>query len=300
MYRKGVVAMLVGLLSLVGCDHTTPDFYYTQNGLKYAYHDIVSEGKTVKIGDYLTVLIEYKTADDSVFYSSKLAKYKGTDVIHLGKPTIEGGIEEGFAQLLEGDSVTFYIDAPKFFEAYLNSSVPNFINESEEIKITLRLLKIESPTEYLERVAEEEKVAELKEYESIDSIVNAWEQAGENVHERLGIYMVKGESASTDTLKYGMNANVFYKGYFASGDVFYDNTSNEFPDEYKVGIDGQNIEGMKIALLNLCAGQSAKIIVPSYLGIDEHLVKKGIYPAYSPLIFEIQVLPFKHLDTIQP
>lgn len=277
-------------LMFLACDPSTPNFYYTKNGLKYQYHDIVGEGKTVAVGDYLTVNIEYRTNKDSVLYASRIEKFNGIDVIHLGKPSIEGGIEEGFAQLIEGDSVTFFIDAEKFFHSYLNQMIPDFLSKQDEIRITLRLIRIETPEDYFKRLDEEEKLAELQEFQIIDSIVNSWSLAGDSIQEINGIYLVKGKEVSVDTIFYGDNVAVFLKGYLADGTVIYDNSMNEYPDEYKVGVKGQNLEGVKIALLNLCIGQSAKVVIPSLLGVGEQLTKNGMFPANTPLIFEIQTV----------
>ncbi len=96
--------------------YRTPEFYYTQNDLKYQYHDIVAEGIVPKVGDYLTVYLQYKNLDDSIFYDSQQTSYDGTNLIVLGKPSVKGGIEEGFAQLIEGDSVSFLLRVNYFLK----------------------------------------------------------------------------------------------------------------------------------------------------------------------------------------
>lgn len=277
---------------LLSCDSSTPDFYYTKGGLKYQYHDIVEDGKVPAIGDYLTVYIDYKTADGEVIYSSVGSSFNDKQIIHLGKPLIEGGIEEGFAQLMEGDSVTFFIVADKFFKQYLKNDVPEGIDPTEEIQITLRLLKIEAPKAYNFRMKEEEEQCEIREFKMIDSVVKSWENSGELVNEVNGIYMVLGNEISQDTIKYGNMVSVQYRGYYPNEKEFYNNLQ-DVSDDFKVGVDGQTIEGLKIALLQMNFGQSAKIIIPSYLGFSEQAVQSGQVPACTPLIFEVQVLDKK-------
>lgn len=282
--------LLVVAVLLASCDSKTPDFYFTKGNLKYKYHDISEDGKSPAIGDFLTVLIEYKSQSGDVIYSSLKTTYDGEDVIQLGKPTIDGGIEEGFAQLLEGDSVTFYINSQKFYESYLKTDLPKSLNSDEDILITLRLIKIESPKEYASRIKKEDEIAEMQEFQGIDSVVKSWELAGDSVQEFGGIYMVKTTLPSLDTIRYGTPIGLYYRGYYANGEEFYNNQENEYPDEFKVGVDGQNIEGMKIALLHLTLGQSAKILVPSYLGFNEELIKKRILRPYQSLIFELETV----------
>ncbi|MCB9187706.1 MAG: FKBP-type peptidyl-prolyl cis-trans isomerase [Flavobacteriales bacterium] len=289
MFR--IFLILLGAIIICSCDSTTPEYYYTKGNLKYKYHDIVEDGKIPAIGDYLTVYIDYRTVDGKIIYSSVQSTYNNKQTIHLGKPSIEGGIEEGFAQLMEGDSVTFYIEANKFFKHYLNQSVPAEIKDDEEVLITLRLLKIESPNEYEVRIGEEEKVCELNEFMEIDSIVNNWKADGDSVFEVGGIYMVKEIPSTLDTIKYGHVVSVFYKGYYSNGKEFYNNLEAEHADDFKVGVEGQTIEGMKIAMLHMNKGQKAKIIVPSYLGFSEQAVNSGQVPSCTPLIFELEIQP---------
>lgn len=287
MYK--VLFLIVSVWLIVSCDSSTPEFYYTKGKLKYQYHDIVEDGKVPAIGDYLSVYIDYKTADGKLIYSSIGSTYNNKQVIHLGKPTIEGGIEEGFAQLMEGDSVTFYISAEKFFSNYLSTSLPKGIDKEEEILITLRLIKIESPYEHEIRMEEEAAICELSEFHLIDSIVDTWELKGEPVESINGIYIVKGNEISEDTIKYGNIVNISYKGYYPNGKEFYNNLETN-PDEFKVGVEGQTIEGLKIAMLNMNYGQSAKIIIPSYLGFSAEAINSGQVPSCTPLIFELKIL----------
>lgn len=288
---RNLVIVWAFFVLLLSCDNSTPEYYYTKGNLKYKYHDIVEGGKTPTIGDYLTVYIEYRTSDGKTIYSSKEGTYDSKQVIHLGKPSVEGGIEEGFAQLLEGDSVTFYIQAEKFYKHYLLKDMPKEIASDEEILITLRLLKIESPKDYNKRINELKESCDLDEFMMIDSVVSSWKSKGEIVEEVGGIYMVKGETAALDTIKYGCNVSVFYKGYYPNGKSFYDNLDAEYADDFKVGVEGQTIDGMKIALLHMFYGQSAKIIVPSYLGFSESAINSGQVPPCTPLIFELNIQP---------
>jgi len=286
---RNLIFFLLGALALTACDSSTPEFYYTKGNLKYKYHDIVEDGKVPAVGDYLTVYIDYRTVDGGVIYSSINTTYNDKQVIHLGKPKIDGGIEEGFAQLMEGDSVTFYIAAEKFYKYYLQKDVPKEIEADDEILITLRLLKIETPKEYENRIAEEEEICDLEEFVKIDSVVNSWKEAGETVEEVSGIYLVKSIPTTTDTIKYGDIVSVFYKGYYPNQKEFYNNLEASHPDDFKVGVEGQTIEGLKIAFLKMTKGQSAKAIVPSYLGFSDQAIASGQVPPCTPLIFELNI-----------
>ncbi len=275
---------------LVSCDSSTPEFYYTQNDLKYQYHDISDSGATPAIGDYLTVYMKYSTVNDSVFYNSKNSTYDGKELIVLGKPSIEGGIEEGFAQLMKGDSVTFYISIDKFFNHYLKKDIPSFLQKDKEMKITMRLLDIESPKSYNKRILLEQMEAEAREFDVMEQILNKWKLTSDTIYDNNSIFMIYEDTSCLSKIVYGDLVKVKYKGYFPDGKVFYDNTESGDYDEFKVGVKGQTIEGMKIALTHMCKGQKSKILVPSHLGFGESVIEQGLVPKYTPVIFEIEVL----------
>ena len=51
--------LIIVLVSIfVECKHSTPDFYTTEHGLKYKYHDINSDGVAPVRQDYLSVYNE--------------------------------------------------------------------------------------------------------------------------------------------------------------------------------------------------------------------------------------------------
>jgi FK506-binding protein 2 len=285
-----IISVLVLVSMLWSCDTSTPEFFYTQNNLKYQYHDISDSGATPAIGDYLTVYMKYSTINDSIFYNSETSTFDGKELIVLGKPSIQGGIEEGFAQLMKGDSVTFFIEIEKFFDHYLDKDIPSFLDGEEEMKITMRLLEIESPKAYNKRVLFEQMQAEANEFEIMESILEEWKLTADTIYDNNSVFMVYQDTTCSKRVVYGDLVKVKYKGYFTDGKVFYDNTQGDDFDEFKVGIKGQNIEGMKIALTHMCKGQKTKVLVPSHLGFGESVIEEGLIPKYTPVIFEIEIL----------
>jgi FK506-binding protein 2 len=288
MFKVGML-LFVALL-LWSCDTSTPEYFYTQNDLKYKYHDISEDGETPAIGDYLTVYMQYSNMDDSVFYDSQNSTYDGKELILLGKPNVEGGIEEGFAQLVKGDSVTFFIEVGKFFDHYLDKEIPSFLNKEEEMQITMRLLDIESPKAYKKRVLLEQMQAEASEFEIMEGILEEWKLTCDTIYDHNSVFMIYEDTTCFLKVSYGDLIRVKYKGYFPDGKVFYNNTDGDDYDEFKVGVQGQTIDGMKIALMHMCVGQKAKVLIPSYLGFGESVIEQGLVPKYTPVIFEIEVL----------
>ena len=274
------------IFAFFSCGTKTPEFYETEGGLKYQYHDIVTEGVSPKFGDVLHVNLSYKTADDSVFYSSAM-KANNEDVITLGKSPIPGGIEEGFAMLKVGDSVTFFISASKYYKNYLKRSVPSFLNDNEELKISLRLHSIEDQKTYLSRKENELAHAEIEHIRLMDSCRRSW--GNSRFIEHQGVLILIDSSIVADSIGYGDVVEMKYLGRYMDGVVFYDNRNEPKGDEFQVGIPGQNIEGLRIALMKMKQFRKAKIIVPSELGFNQDLIDQGLIKPWQPLFFEIEI-----------
>ena len=78
--------------------------------------------------------------------------------------------------------------------------------------------------------------------------------------------------------------SVYYKGMLINGDVFDDNTTQGYPDAFRLS---DLIVGWQIALTQMCVGDKWRIYVPSQVGYGAMSVA-GI-PKHSTLIFEIEL-----------
>ena len=78
---------------------------------------------------------------------------------------------------------------------------------------------------------------------------------------------------------------VFYKGSLINGRTFDDNTTQGYPDAFRLG---ELITGWQIALTQMRAGDKWRIYIPSDLGYGSRGTD-GI-PKNSTLIFEIELV----------
>ena len=78
---------------------------------------------------------------------------------------------------------------------------------------------------------------------------------------------------------------VYYKGCLINGKTFDDNTSQGYPDAFRLT---DLIEGWQIALLKMKTGDKWRIYLPSSLGYGSRGTD-GI-PKHSTLIFEIELV----------
>ncbi len=275
---------------LVSCTEETPEYYYTDGGLKYKYHDLTVDGEKPEVGDYLSIYVQFQSETGEVIYNSFDNHSDGIEVINLGEPKVTGGIEEGFAKLQEGDSVTFFIEPGKFYLNYLGEEVPEELTSDKEMRVVLRLLKVQNYLEYQESQQQAQEIAELTEFKNIQEVVSSWKAEGDSVSEFDGVYMVYDSVFLTDSIQYADLIQLHYTGEFLNGEVFYSTYENGFPDEFQVGKTDQTVEGLKKALLYMAFGQKAKVIVPSYLGFGEKGSAGGVVPPFTPVIYRLEVL----------
>jgi len=286
-----IVIILFAILFVVGCTTETPEFSFTEGGLKYKYQDIVAEGKDPKIGDVLSVKMKWSTIEDSIFYTSVNTGYNGADIIKLKKPTQPGGIEEGFAKLKEGDSVTFYIDPKRFFKEYIQTETPSFLIGDSEMKIDIRLLKIQNSEEYQIDLKEWQRQKDFEEFQKIEETLSFWKNSGDSVVEVDGLYIVYDAFDEGETVSYNELFELHYVATFTNGNEFYNTYNNGHPDEFQFGKKGQMVEGLKNAISVMKYGQRAKVLIPSDIGFKGTGSAGNIVPPYTPVIYYLEILP---------
>ncbi len=280
------------LIIISSCNRDVPEYYTTQHGLKYKYHDVSTEEETPKKGEFLKVRMQWEApTSDSVFYDSRNYSPDGIVVLRLGKQKHLGGIEEAFSKLKKGDSVSFYISPDFFYSDYLNlNTIPEFLQNEKEMIITLRLVDILTEEEYKSEQQNEQDELELKELEAINEELKQWKTTYDSINEIEGVYWTLLERGEEDSLlRYNDVVTINYTASFLNGTVFYDTYKNGYPDEFQLGREQQMVEGLQDVLLKLHSGDKAKILVPSYRGFGSEGSKSGVVPPYTPIVYEVEV-----------
>ncbi len=289
MCRKYDVFLCVLLLVLFGCEvPKTPSFYTTENGLKYKYHDIVTNEREPQVGDYLNMYMEWKTLDDSVFYSSIDDQQFGIESFRLKQSKIKGGIHEGFFSIMEGDSVSFYVKPNDFYKYYKSSKAPVFLKKHKQIKIIIRLISIKDSVGQIEFKKEQLLKLKLKEEFIIDGVVKEWRNNFDTVLEYGDVYIVPLNSVNDISVINEGRIEVDYSMSLHDGTVLYSTFLNE-ANEFDMEAEGQMLDGFKYILQQISVKEHVLALVPSYLGFGSNGSSDGkVYP-YSPLIFDVIV-----------
>lgn len=187
-----------------------------------------------------------------------------------------GTVEEALLGLSEGDSVSLVFGNQNTKEAVMYNQV--------------KIIKVQTEEEY---DAEQKRIAEVGD---IDENKKLKEYLKENkINEETinnGLYMIAMQAGKGDSVKGGKTVQIAYKGYFLDGREF-DATKPDEPLEFVYGTEMQVIDGLRMAVGRMRAGQKSKIIIPSHFAFGEKGSSTGVVPPFTTLIYEVEIVNVK-------
>jgi FKBP-type peptidyl-prolyl cis-trans isomerase len=277
--------ILVFFISVTSCHYFDkyPGYSPAGNGIYYKLLRIGEETPKAKATDYVTVDLEYKTIDDSVFF-------KGRRKFQVAKPAYKGSIDECLTMLTEEESAEFIIPAYPFYSNTLQSSLPDYIKPTEDMKIKIDMVEIQTRGEY-----QKEKEAFLKwindfgEYEKVILKQYIDEQNMEIEATNSGIFHLTLQKGKGKKVEKGDTVTVHFEGRFLNGKFFDSTKKRNQPFQFVYGQEWQVIEGLERAIGMMQEGEKSLFILPSELAFGETGSSTGIIPPYTSLIFEVEL-----------
>jgi FKBP-type peptidyl-prolyl cis-trans isomerase FkpA len=284
MHRNKILLFLFVALSSVSLK---AQYLTGPNGVKYFFWRTYGETQRAKIGDLVFIDMVAKSSEDSVILSSYVQGQPFQ--VFVPKPTYKGCFFEVLTLIGERDSVEVQVDADSLFLRSFMTHRPEFIQPGSKVKILIKLHSIVTKAEYDQRKKEEAEHAEDIQRESINRYIAEKNlQMSKTASGLYYQYMLKGQ---TRHVKAGDQVSVHYTGYLLDGTVFDSSIPRNQPFEFTVGA-GMVIKGWEEALQLMDIGDKIKIIIPYQLGYGERGSPPTI-PAFSPLVFEIELLNIK-------
>lgn len=269
------------------CRNPYPGYTGTDDGIYYKLLAIGEQDKHCNYGDYVTVNVVYATMNDSVFFS-------GTRKFQLTEPDFPGSIDKCLTLIGEQDSARFIISALDFFEKTLESAVPDYLAADGKMKITVKLLEIQTEDEYahekevflhwIEDLGEYEKVL-LKQYLNREKInIPSTED---------GIYYIEQQAGNGPAVTLGDTVTIHYEGYLLNGRFFDSTRKRNDPFQFVYGQQWQVVGGLEKAVGRMRGGGKSLVIVPSELAFGSDGSAAGIVPPFTSVIFEIELINVK-------
>jgi FKBP-type peptidyl-prolyl cis-trans isomerase FkpA len=278
--------VLLTFVSLVSCGKMSkyPGYQNTGHGFYYKLHKIGENPINAKIGDYITVNLEYATLKDSVFFT-------GTRKLQINQPAFEGAIDACFIMLAEGDSASFILNADDFFTGTLQSERPHYIPAGGSVIIHVALQDIQTQEEYEnEKEAFLSWIEDFGDYEKV--LLRQFLTSEKMPVSPLpsGIYYLNIHQGTGKKVEIGDTITIHYEGRFLNGKFFDSTIRRGQPFQFVYGTELQVIRGLEEAVGTMCEGERSLFILPSEMGFGNHGSSTGIIPPYTSLIFEVEIL----------
>ncbi len=253
---------------------------------------MIGDGKRKpSIGDFLQLIITYKTEKDSVFMDSYSSNDMGMVILPFNHSSFEGSFEEGLSTMNEGDSVSFIVDAANLFTRFFKSDLPLFLKKGSKVTMDVKLHRILNKEGYISELKRYESMVEdrdIEEQRKIQLFLDTSRVAFTSIQN--GIFYLPIKQGSGTPPEKGDRIKINYTGCFLNGKIFESTYDRGQPLEYICGEQGQVIKGLGLAINLMNEGAKAKFIIPSHLAYGEEGSSTGIIPPYTSVIYEIELL----------
>lgn len=266
---------------------------YTQtaDGLYYKLQMIGEGKKKPAAGDFLQLVISYKTEKDSTFLETNSLNETGMVILPYQHSSFTGSFEEGLITMNEGDSVSFIVNSDSLFLKFFKIPVPLFLAADSVVKMEVKLHKILNKEEYDQELARFCKLIEDRDIEEQRKL-HTYLDTNKTRFSILknGIYYIPIRQGTGSCASSGDVLKVNYKGYFLNGKQFESTYERGQPLEFTFGEQGQVIKGLETAISLMNEGEKAKFIIPSQLAYGGTGSSTGIIPPYTTVIYEIELV----------
>ncbi len=281
--------LLLLIFQVSGCNIITdyPGFSRTRSGIYYRLN-VIGEGDAYPLpGDYITVDLSYSTSADSLFFSAR-RKFQ------LEKPSYAGSVEECFTMMKAGDQADFILNANEFFIRTLGVTLPAFLNESDHIKISVKMLDVQSEQSYTtEKQAFLSWIEDFREHEKLKIQQFIIEEQLDAKPDSSGLYYITISEGTGKNIEPGDRIELHFEGKFLYGKFFDSTRERGEVFEFVYGQELQVLEGLERAVGRMREGEKALILMPSDLGFGQYGSSTGIIPPYTPLVYELEILSVK-------
>ena len=273
-----LIGLAVATVFALGACSKYKGFKKDKSGFYYKFHgDIHDTADQPATGDLVGILLSMRAGD------SLLIPMMPNEM--LMDSLYEGDLFAALRTMHVGDSATFILDGPKFFENMMGPGQEYEFGE-DPLYFDVKLYGLMKKADFEKAKAEyEAQMVERKGQEKIE-IEEYLEKNKDLKQTPIGIYVKNVKKGSGDKVEPLQTVKVHYTGRFVDGTVFDSSVERGEPFTFTVGA-GQVIPGWDAAVSDMRVGDKVTVLIPSELAYGEG--RQGI-PPYSPLVFDIELL----------
>lgn len=237
--------------------------------------------KREKNQNFVYLSATFSNQRDSIFWSSSV-EFSDKFVITINQDEEDFFIESHLSKSNLGDSSSLLVPALPFLQKYFYSKeIPGFMKSDSMVKVNFKIIAFLDQNELdslkFDWEAHEDKLM-TKYAEKINK--------GNCLKDSSRVYWLEGEPDISHPNGTNKSVSVIYKGYLLSNKQF-----DESPPGWEINtsVPDQCLPGINYVIKRMKSGESAKIILPSYLAFGEDGLG-NIVPPCSPIVYEITLL----------
>lgn len=286
MLRKLFLFAVIITISISGCDKFSkyPGYSKASSGIYYKLSELGDQSKRIQPNDYITIDIQYKTINDSLFF-------KGRRKLQVTEPEFKGSIDECFLMLYKDESASFIISVDDFFSKTLEATIPGFLQGDDKMKVNVDVIDVQSEQEYLH--AKEAFLTWIEDFGEYEKVIlkQFIEEKDISIEPtNSGLYHIILREGYGPIVELGDTVTVHFEGKFLNGKFFDSTIRRNQPFQFVYGRKWQVVAGLEEAIGRMKEGEHALFILPSDLAFGETGSSTGIIPPYTSTIFEVELI----------
>ena len=277
--------LFAAVLTSCGPKSPFPGYKKTDTGLYYK-QITAGQGEQIKDGDVVKVRLAYYI-NDSLLYTTDMLPEPAYDLVH--ESFFKGDLYDGFRMMHVGDSMSFMLNADSVFNKQFHApEIPDFVTPDAYLRWEVTV--DEAMTEQAFQEMKEAEIA-AQQQASKDAFTAYLEENGIDAQPtESGLVYVCTKPGKGPKPSYKQNVKVHYTGKLLDGTVFDSSVERGEPFEFQLGVH-QVIVGWDEGIALMSKGEKGTLYIPYELAYGAR--QTGPIPAYSNLIFDVELLDFK-------
>ncbi|MFK7756142.1 MAG: FKBP-type peptidyl-prolyl cis-trans isomerase [Flavobacteriales bacterium] len=252
--------------------------------------------KLVVFGEDQTAIKDAKYLDlvysVSAFNKSKNVSYSNELFLSDFHPSIFGTevFHEDFAKLHSGDSVIYKLSYFEIKDQILDEFTSNqlILSDSALVNLYIGIQLAMTEEEFLAHSQKKVQQGLIEEMTLINNYIS-----NNNLQDRVirkgDLHYLKTSETNALAVSMGNDIAIAYTCRFLSEQIF-DQVPEDSPLYINLGAPDQVIIGIESILKELKQGETARVIIPSYLAFGENGSTDGRVPPKTPIIADIKLV----------
>lgn len=287
--KKLIIYFLI-CLSFFSCNNKKADVYsVSDGGLLYLYHEQSNSELLPQDGNKLLVSVKYYNEQDSLLFNSDDISQKF--IMDFFPPVRNGAtINDAFAMMHEGDSVSFKINAYEFYLGANQTNMLSRVKKTDYLRFEIRLKKILSPEIVEKEFVEKDKMLKDEEEFLLDDFLK--KNYPELKPTKSGLYFIETREGSGRKVGPKDSVAIHYTAMYINGEPIYSTYQKNDPLIFAVS-DPNVWPCLSEAVQYMKKGSKATIIAVSKLAAGERGDKSMRIAPRKTIIFDLELIAYK-------